>query len=96
MKKITTTFVIFLLLSTLLLNLSVTTVISNNEKQIVENQPMTRFLQHLYDRFKNLREKFSTPNHMALGSDDFSPEDVEIKDDAFHESDSLHFLYSFL
>ena len=100
MKRIIAILVIFLLLSTTLA-FSINTVTSSKanrqspEKQLLDNFPhLSKIIQLISNRFQSFKEKRCSFDHRTLDEVDdftFSPEDAELKDDAFHGADTLHF-----
>ena len=98
MKRITILLTIFLLLSTSTVAVSVDAVSLNRsflEKRIDMLHPLSRIREQIDGKFQNFQKKICNfyENRRDDGPDGFvfSPEDIELKDDAFHGSDALHF-----
>jgi hypothetical protein len=93
MRKITILFILFILLSSSTLVLSKEIILNNqeyhNEQKIISNsENIMNFLIKI-NRFLGRLNIFTQKDF--FDNFFFSPEDIELNDDAFHGSDSLHF-----
>ncbi|MCK5112461.1 MAG: hypothetical protein KAQ84_02850 [Thermoplasmatales archaeon] len=96
MKKATVFLIIFLLLNTSIAAIGGESFSLNRsllEKQIDSLHPLS-IIKH-NNKIQNYQEKldkrFQNKVNNPVGDFIFSPEDIELKDDAFHGADTLHF-----
>ena len=99
MRRITVELTIFLLLSMFIVTISTESISINGlsflEEPVDFSHQFSKIKHQISDRLTNYEEKISkfymdtTNNNMV--SFVFSPEAIELKDDAFHGSNALHF-----
>ena len=96
MKKATVLLIIFLLLNTSIVAIGIESFSPNRsllKKQIDSLRPLSKISCN--NKIQNYQEKlyksFQNKVNTLIGDFVFSPEDIELKDDAFHGADTLHF-----
>lgn len=96
MKKATVLLIIFLLLNTSIVAIGGESFSPNRsppEKQIDSLHPLS-IIKHnnkIQNYQERLDKRFQNKVNNLVGNFVFSPEDIELKDDAFHGADTLHF-----
>ncbi|UCF12454.1 MAG: hypothetical protein JSW06_10530 [Thermoplasmatales archaeon] len=96
MKKATALLIIFLLLNTSIVAIGGES--SSPNKSILEKQidrlhslSITKHNNKIQNYKERLNNRFQSKVNNIVGDNIFSPEDIELKDDAFHGADTLHF-----